>query len=131
MFELAAPCENCPFLRDSGERLLPARVREIAGNMLRLDGGAFLCHKTVDYTDDYGAITVDSQHCAGALLFALKNGSETQIMRLARRPGLGPGDPARARAGVRERRRDAAGSQRPPGRAVVDDADYRERPRAT
>jgi hypothetical protein len=90
MFELAAPCENCPFLRDSGERLLPERVREIAGNMLRLDGGAFFCHKTVDYTDDYGAITIDSQHCVGALLFALKHGRDTAVMRSARRLGWDP-----------------------------------------
>ena len=90
MFELAAPCENCPFLREGGERLLPERVREIAGTMLRPDGGPFFCHQTVDYTDDFGAITVDSQHCAGALLFALKQGRETLIMRQARRLGWDP-----------------------------------------
>jgi hypothetical protein len=90
VFELAAPCENCPFLRAGGVRLLPARVREIAGTMLSPAGGPFFCHQTVDYADDFGAITVESQHCAGALLFALRNGSETQIMRQARRLGWDP-----------------------------------------
>jgi hypothetical protein len=90
VFEMAAPCENCPFLRDSGVRLLPERVREIAGNMLRPDGGPFFCHKTVDYAEDFGAVTAESQHCAGALLFALKQGRETHIMRLARRLGWDP-----------------------------------------
>jgi hypothetical protein len=90
MFEMAAPCENCPFLRDGGVRLLPERVLEIGSNLLHRDGGPFLCHKTVDYTDEYGDITIESQHCAGALLFALKNGSETRVMRLARRLGWDP-----------------------------------------
>lgn len=90
MFEMAAPCENCPFLRDSGVRLLPERVLEIGGNMLHPQGGPFLCHKTMDYADDFGDITIESQHCAGALLFALKNGSETHVMRLARRLGWDP-----------------------------------------
>lgn len=87
---MAAPCEDCPFLRRGGARLRPERVREIAGNMLRPDGGPFLCHKTVDYSDDYGAATAASQHCAGALLFALKQDRETYTMRLARRLGWDP-----------------------------------------
>jgi hypothetical protein len=90
VFELAAPCENCPFLRRDGVRLLPERVREITGNMLSQEGGPFFCHKTVDYADDFGEATAESQHCAGALLFALKNGRETHIMRLARRLGWDP-----------------------------------------
>jgi hypothetical protein len=90
VFEMASPCENCPFLRDHGVRLLPERVREIAGSMLRLDGGGFFCHKTVDYAHDYGEVTADSQHCVGALLFAQKHGKETAIMRSARRLGWDP-----------------------------------------
>jgi hypothetical protein len=98
VFELTAPCETCPFLRDTGERLLPGRVCEIAGNMLSPEGGPFFCHKTVDYTDAYGRPTRDSQHCTGALLFALKHGTDTKIMRLARRLGWDP-------AGLRGRER--------------------------
>jgi hypothetical protein len=98
VFELASPCESCPFLREGGERLLPERVRAIAGDMLRLDGGAFFCHQTVDYADAFGAITVDSQHCVGALLFALKHGRETAVTRSARRLGWDP-------AGLRGRER--------------------------
>ena len=92
MFEMTAPCENCPFLRDTGVRLLPGRTTAIATNMLRSDGGPFFCHKTVDYHDEaaYGALTSDSQHCVGALLFALKQKRETLIMRQARRLGWDP-----------------------------------------
>jgi hypothetical protein len=94
VFELKAPCETCPFLRQSPVRLLPGRALAIATNMLRPEGGPFFCHKTIAYDDGtgYGALTPDSQHCVGALLFAIKQGRETVIMRQARRLGWDPGE---------------------------------------
>ena len=90
MFELTAPCENCPFLRQGGVRLLPGRVLRVAGDMLRDDGPPFFCHKTLLYTEEYVEVTRQSQHCAGALLFAAHHGRETVIMRQARRLGWDP-----------------------------------------
>jgi hypothetical protein len=92
MFEMTAPCETCPFLRDSAVRLLPGRALAIATNMLRPEGGPFFCHRTIAYDDaaGYGTLTPESQHCAGALLFAAKRGRETMIMRQARRLGWDP-----------------------------------------
>lgn len=49
--------------------------------MLSPDGGSFPCHKTVNHSDE-GEDTSRSKHCAGALIFAEKNGNATQIMRI-------------------------------------------------
>lgn len=84
-FDLYAPCSNCPFLREEGIRLLEQRVQAIAGMMLSDQGGTFPCHKT---TKDHGSEmreTPESRHCAGAIIFALKQGSHTQMMRIAGR----------------------------------------------
>jgi len=85
-----SPCNNCPFLRGTPMSLHPDRVREIGGMMLSSDGGTFPCHKTtVDVEDDEGSsdreATPESQHCAGALIFAEVHGNATQMMRIAER----------------------------------------------
>lgn len=89
MFELKKPCDNCPFRRSGGVRLTSGRIADIAGMMLSEDGGAFWCHKTTDSVDDDldssgHRSTIKSQHCAGALIFAEKNGVTTQAMRIAK-----------------------------------------------
>ncbi len=94
-YTMTKPCPECPFRRD-GEgakpvRLLPARVEEIAGLMLG-GRGDFPCHKTTepDDSDEDGGrcVTKDSVHCAGALIFAEKNETSTQMMRVAGRLGM-------------------------------------------
>lgn len=88
-FEMKRPCDNCPFLKKGGIRLTRARVREIAGGMLGSNGASFACHKTVEWDEEGDAeINRDKQqHCAGALIFAEKNGSSTQMMRWMERLG--------------------------------------------
>jgi hypothetical protein len=49
--------------------------------MLDRAGGTFQCHKTNVKVGGKG----DPMHCAGALIFAEKNGNETQLMRIAGR----------------------------------------------
>lgn len=80
------PCDDCPFLRDGGIRLRRSRIDEIAGAMLEEGAGStFACHKT---TGVMGRRAREQQHCAGALVFAEKNRTETQAMQIARRLGL-------------------------------------------
>ena len=89
-FDLKKPCHDCPFLRKGGIRLTLARVHEIAGSLLDTQGATFACHKTVDDENDDGERmeNKDTRHCAGALIFAEKNGNATQMMRIAERLGL-------------------------------------------
>lgn len=89
-FTLKKPCDTCPFLRKGGVRLSRARVWEIASAMLDSQGATFACHKTtLELPDDDGSTslqaTPESQHCAGALMFAEKNLNATQAMRIAER----------------------------------------------
>lgn len=70
-------------------RLARGRVKEIAGMMLDWNGGSFPCHKTTKFDEDGEHYAHDGEvHCAGALIFAEKNGNETQMMRVAGRLGL-------------------------------------------
>jgi len=91
MFDLKKPCDNCPFRRVGGVRLTTERAHKIASLMLSTDGGAFWCHKTTVPVEDAGdnesnmTGTPDSQHCAGALIFAEKHQNATQAMRIAER----------------------------------------------
>ncbi len=88
MFNTSKPCHDCPFLRFGGIRVRPGRVKEVAGLMLSPEGGSFPCHKTRTLTEDGEHIrTGDELHCAGALIFAEKNGNATQIMRIMERLG--------------------------------------------
>lgn len=94
-YTMTKPCPECPFRRD-GEgakpvRLMPGRVEEIAGLMLG-GRGDFPCHKTTEPDDgdeECGRrATKDSVHCAGALIFAEKNETSTQMTRIAGRLGM-------------------------------------------
>lgn len=88
-FDLKKPCSNCPFLKKAGVRLTPARVRQVAENALSPHGGTFSCHKTTTEDDNGHRVeSKDSRHCAGALIFAERNGNATQMMRIAERLGL-------------------------------------------
>ena len=84
-YKLKRPCSNCPFRKEGGIPLLKGRIHEIASMMLDSQGGTFPCHKTVDHDDRKPA---QEQHCPGALIFADKQGTHTQMMRIAGRLGL-------------------------------------------
>lgn len=84
-WDMKSPCDNCPFRREGGIKLRPARIREIAGMMLESQGGTFPCHKTVDYEGDEPRVSRDAQHCAGAVAFALKHDTLPQVARIAER----------------------------------------------
>lgn len=79
-FDMKKPCKSCPFstFKDA-VRLTMGRAEEIGEMMLSSDGGTFTCHSTFEKDER------DRSHCAGALAFALKNGSMTQMMRIAER----------------------------------------------
>jgi hypothetical protein len=91
-YTMTKPCPECPFRRDgkgsTPVRLMSGRVDEVAGIMLG-GRGDFPCHKTtVPCEDDEEGgrrATADSVHCAGALIFAEKNGTSSQMMRIAER----------------------------------------------
>ena len=67
---LSRPCENCPFLKESGIRLSAGRIRGIMEH-----DGVFTCHKHVDYSsvdeDDGSYRYGGEQPCSGwAMLHA-------------------------------------------------------------
>ena len=70
------PCSDCPFLKKRGVRLRADRIRAIAGGVLGNPGATFACHQD------------ESDHCAGALIFAEKNETATQMMRICERIGM-------------------------------------------
>ena len=91
-FDLLNPCSNCPFLKKGGIALTPGRVLEIAEPFLDSQGSTFACHKTVNYSDEDddgnpNRNNPNERHCAGALMFAEKNGNATQMMRIMERIG--------------------------------------------
>ncbi len=91
------PCPECPFRRDghggTPVRLVQPRIHEIVRSVAPADGQGttFPCHKTVIHGDrDLRA----ELQCAGALIFAYKQGAATQHTRIMER--LGVIDPALA-----------------------------------
>jgi hypothetical protein len=89
-YSMVKPCANCPFRRGTAMRLTRARVKEIDSMMLNSQGGLFPCHKTTRFDDATGSHVPHNGevHCAGALIFAEKNGNQTQMMRIAGRLGM-------------------------------------------
>ena len=87
-YDLHKPCHNCPFT-SGGIKLRAARIVEISQMMLSSQGGDFPCHKTTSH-DDEGDLqaTRKSLHCAGALIYAEKQGTATQMMRISERLGM-------------------------------------------
>lgn len=91
MFDLKAPCDNCPFRKDGGIRLTEGRVKEIAREFTDTQGGTFPCHKTVRYDDDDAdarrPMRRGEQMCMGGILFADKQGTN-QMVRIGERTGF-------------------------------------------
>jgi hypothetical protein len=85
LLHIDRPCGNCPFRREGGIPLHPTRIEQIAGNMLNVSGGSFPCHKTTGV--DGRKCKRGDQHCAGALIFAEKNDTCTNWMRVMERIG--------------------------------------------
>lgn len=84
-FALTAPCSDCPFLREGGVRVRPARAAQIAADLLDHKGKTFACHKT---TGAAGGPRMEHSHCAGALIFVHKHDQPAQIHLVAERLGL-------------------------------------------
>lgn len=95
-FDLTKACGDCPFRNsDKAIRLHRLRARDIGQMMESRDGGTFACHKTVkhsdaDTEDDFHIPSRNEQHCAGALVYAMKQDNFTQMMRIAERTGWDP-----------------------------------------
>ncbi len=88
---MATPCKHCPFRSNISGYLTKERVVEIATSVLK--GESFPCHKTtesIEYDDgeDDMVATADSAQCAGAEIFAAKNGKSSQMSRIAERLGM-------------------------------------------
>lgn len=96
MFKLTRPCSDCPFRKGMGSQfqLHPRRLAAI------VEGMAFQCHKTVDYSGktglpfDHGAEDEDRpsagdhpQQCAGLMALLHREGQPNQIMRIGERLG--------------------------------------------
>lgn len=90
-FDLTAPCDNCPFLREGGIRVHPERARELAESQTEHQGSTFACHKTTvpDLNGEGDLVeTPNSQYCGGALAMSAKLGLYNQSLRIAHRLGL-------------------------------------------
>lgn len=89
-YTMKRPCPECPFRKEGGVRLTRGRIEEIGGGMLHDNSFTFPCHKTVDYDAEGEGrrSSNDERHCAGALIFAEKNGTSTQMMRITERLGM-------------------------------------------
>lgn len=90
MFDLKRPCVNCPFRKGQGHlfQLPSERLKEI------VEGIAFQCHKTLEFTEDGENNHGDNpQQCAGLMAVLHKEGRHNQIMQIAERTGfLNPDD---------------------------------------
>lgn len=84
MFDLKRPCVNCPFRKGQGSlfSLHPDRLQGV------IDGVAFQCHKTVDYSkweDEEKRSGDRPQQCAGLMAVLHRSDRHNQIMQLAER----------------------------------------------
>lgn len=89
------PCECCPFRRGTAMRLTKGRVAEVVGMMLNPNGGEFPCHRTIEHLESehgedagFREKNGKGKHCCGALIFAEKNRTSTQMMRICERIGM-------------------------------------------
>jgi hypothetical protein len=94
-YDMKKPCECCPFRRGTAMRLTTGRVRDVVGGMLKSNGGEFPCHRTIEHLEgdqgeDAGFREKNGKgkHCCGALIFAEKNRTSTQMMRICERIGM-------------------------------------------
>ena len=91
-FGMTKACNDCPFRKVGGIPLRTSRIEELSDNILNSNGGVFPCHKSVKSADDSLEVdefrdTSEEVHCAGAMAYALKQNTATQIMRIAMRFG--------------------------------------------
>lgn len=87
-FNLTKPCANCPFRTDVHFHFSKGRARDIAEGIVD-EQQTFSCHKTVDYSsDDGGADTDKTEHCAGAMIMLEHMDRPNQMMRIAERFGI-------------------------------------------
>ena len=87
-YELKRPCKSCPFRSDKRFILRKERCRQIADLFRTSPGGTFACHNTTT-TMDRGSDHEDAQHCAGALILAVKSDTwDSQMLRIADRLGF-------------------------------------------
>lgn len=87
--DLKEPCQSCPFRTNIRPYLRLDRMLGII-RYITIRDGSFPCHKTTGDSDD-GAerdITEHTQHCAGAMIYLVKNGRMNQWMRIAMRLGI-------------------------------------------
>jgi hypothetical protein len=85
-YTLPGPCSNCPFRNDQPSYLRPERVVEIGTAILNQED--FMCHKTVDYTEDEGRTAAKTRVCGGALATLDREGKSTQMQRITERLGM-------------------------------------------
>lgn len=76
-YKLKRPCKMCPFRREGGARVRPARALSIIEAVTTNPGATFTCHETtasVEHEDGESdrADGPKAQHCVGALIFAKK-----------------------------------------------------------
>lgn len=90
---LKRPCKDCPWRTDVPRYLDPKRYKEISEHLLDR-GENFVCHKTVDYSDDSDTPCLDeTRTCAGAMIWMQHQGKPNQMMQVMER--LGAFDPSR------------------------------------
>ncbi len=84
-YALRKPCPKCPFRTDVKPFLRHERVVEMAHEIQ--SGSEFPCHETTEHGDEHTYATVDSKHCAGAMILARKTNPNhsTQMMRITER----------------------------------------------
>lgn len=83
MFDLKRPCNNCPFRKGQGS-LFALGAERVAGIV---DGPAFQCHKTVDYSEDAALPGDRPQQCAGLMAVLNRSNRLNTIMQVASRLG--------------------------------------------
>jgi len=85
-YGMTTPCSNCPFRSDVTPYIRSARVREIERSLVRSE---FPCHKTTKHDEDGERFRTKGEvHCAGALILMQKEGTSSQMTRIAERLGM-------------------------------------------
>ena len=78
-YTMTNPCDQCPFLVDSGFKLRALKAHA---------SGEFACHKRCEIKNGVFEPDDDSPHCAGALIFLEKRNQPHQMMRICERLGM-------------------------------------------
>lgn len=90
-YKMKKPCANCPFLKKGAVQLRPGRVEDILNGLMEDDHKPFLCHKTLDGSENeeggYDAAGTEKM-CAGASAVLWKRRMPTVGMRMALALGI-------------------------------------------